>query len=172
MLKPTNGRANRDSISEGLTTARRRRKPQFIIVNASGQTIMASCDPSSDLNNAMVTAQIIAELKSGEDEVLVLISPTKIVRAFSLFKSIEPSYALFLESIESRNLLADAGVSFGLTLREIDVLRLILHGMGTSEIANKLSIAVTTVHAHVKNIARKTKSTKRTEILAKLLGVR
>jgi DNA-binding CsgD family transcriptional regulator len=28
------------------------------------------------------------------------------------------------------------------------------------------------VHAHVKNIARKTNSSKRTEILAKLIGVR
>jgi DNA-binding CsgD family transcriptional regulator len=120
-----------------------------------------------------LTAKLIAEIESGrESEVFALISPTTVVRATPLNGNAGRCYALFVEHVESRDLLANASERYGLSLRELDVLRLVLHGMSTAEIAHQLCIAATTVHAHVKNIARKTKSTKRTEILAKLLGVR
>lgn len=175
VVKNNNRRPERGTVGEALTTARRRRTPRFVIVNASGCIVLTSCGPEHpDLNifSPLMIAQIIAEIRAGDGEVFILTTPTTALRAIPLVGSLEPSYAIFIEPVESRDLLADAGVSYGLTLREIDVLRLILHGMGTTEIAGNLSIAVTTVHAHVKNIARKTKSTKRTEILAKLLGVR
>ena len=163
---------------EAIATARRRRAPRFVIVNEQAQIVMTSSDPAdadpADLAfSPALTAALIAEIESGkESEVFALISPTTVVRATPLNGNAGRFYALFVEYVESRDLLANASERYGLSLRELDVLRLVLHGMTTTEIAHRLCIAATTVHAHVKNIARKTKSTKRTEILAKLLGVR
>jgi DNA-binding NarL/FixJ family response regulator len=163
---------------EAIATARRRRAPRFVIVNEIGETVMTSGEPAdgdsseNDFPPALA-AQLISELEAGtESEVFALVSPTMVLRATTLSGSAGRFYALFVEHVESRDLLANASERYALSLREIDVLRLVLHGMSTTEIAHQLCIAATTVHAHVKNIARKTKSTKRTEILAKLLGVR
>jgi DNA-binding CsgD family transcriptional regulator len=179
MLKPTRPEAGRGPAMEAIATARRRRAPRFVIVNEAAQIVMTSSEPADSDAAEMpfstaLTAQLIAEIEAGkENEVFALISPTTVVRATPLISgNAGQFYALFVEHVESRDLLANASESYGLSLRELDVLRLVLHGMNTAEIAHRLCIAATTVNAHVKNIARKTKSTKRTEILAKLLGVR
>jgi DNA-binding CsgD family transcriptional regulator len=179
MLKTTRPEIGRTPGIEAIATARRRRAPRFVIVNEAAQVIMTSSEPAdSEAAGEMpfstpLTAQLIAEIEAGkENEVFALITPTTVVRATPLSGSTGRFYALFVEHVESRDLLANASESYGLSLRELDVLRLVLHGMNTAEIAHRLCIAATTVNAHVKNIARKTKSTKRTEILAKLLGVR
>ncbi len=178
MLKSTDAEPSPGPGTGAIATARRRRTPRFVIVNEAAQIVMTSGDPaeadSADMPfSATLTATLIAEIESGKSgEVFALLSPTTVVRATPLTGSAGRFYALFVEYVESRDLLANASESYGLSLRELDVLRLVLHGMSTAEIAHRLCIAATTVHAHVKNIARKTKSTKRTEILAKLLGVR
>jgi DNA-binding CsgD family transcriptional regulator len=178
MLKSTRPEASRGPGIEAIATARRRRAPRFVIVNEAAQIVMTSneaADPDAGEMpfSTALTAQLIAEIEAGrENEVFALISPTTVVRATPLNGSAGQFYALFVEHVESRDLLANASERYGLSLRELDVLRLVLHGMNTAEIAHRLCIAATTVNAHVKNIARKTKSTKRTEILAKLLGVR
>jgi len=176
MLKSKRAEDVSGPVIEAIATARRRRAPRFVIVNEMAQIVMTSNEPADAAEmpfSAALTAQLIAEIEAGkENEVFALISPTTVVRATPLSGSAGRFYALFVEYVESRDLLANASESYGLSLRELDVLRLVLHGMNTSEIAHRLCIAATTVNAHVKNIARKTKSTKRTEILAKLLGVR
>jgi DNA-binding CsgD family transcriptional regulator len=178
MLKSKRAEAVSGPAIEAIATARRRRAPRFVIVNEMAQIVMTSNEPTAAeaaemLFSTALAAQLIAEIEAGkENEVFALISPTTVVRATPLSGSAGRFYALFVEYVESRDLLANASESYGLSLRELDVLRLVLHGMNTSEIAHRLCIAATTVNAHVKNIARKTKSTKRTEILAKLLGVR
>ena len=163
---------------EAIKTVRRRRAPRFMIVDEQGQIVMTPID-TAGLQSTEVTfsvtlvSKLIAELQTGtETEVFALVSPTTVLRATPLSGTVGSLYALFVERVESRDLLANASESYALSMREIDVLRLVLHGLSTAEIAQRLCIAATTVHAHVKNIARKTKSTKRTEILAKLLGVR
>ena len=176
MLKSKRAQDVSGPAIEAIATARRRRAPRFVIVNEMAQIVMTSNEPADAAEmpfSAALTAQLIAEIEAGkENEVFALISPTTVVRATPLSGSAGRFYALFVEYVESRDLLANASQNYGLSLRELDVLRLVLHGMNTSEIAHRLCIAATTVNAHVKNIARKTKSTKRTEILAKLLGVR
>jgi DNA-binding CsgD family transcriptional regulator len=178
MLKSKDLEAGREPGTEAIATARRRRAPRFVIVNELAQIVMTSGDPAESVADGAtfspaLTSRLIAEIESGkETEVFALISPTTVLRATLLTGTAGRFYALFVEYVESRDLLANASERYGLSLRELDVLRLVLHGMSTAEIAHRLCIAATTVHAHVKNIARKTKSTKRTEILAKLLGVR
>jgi DNA-binding CsgD family transcriptional regulator len=178
MLKSTDPEPARGPEIEPIATARRRRAPRFVIVDDCAQIIMTSGETidseAADMPfSQALTVKLIAEIEADKKgEVFALISPTTVVRATPLNGNGGRHYALFVEHVESRDLLANASESYGLSLRELDVLRLVLHGMTTTEIAARLCIANTTVHAHVKNIARKTKSTKRTEILAKLLGVR
>jgi DNA-binding NarL/FixJ family response regulator len=178
MLKTSDPDTARAVGSAAIATARRRRAPRFVIVDESAKIVMTPGEPVGSKAppmpfSAALTAQLIAEIEAGhEHEVFALLSPTTVVRATPLRGEIGRFYALFVEYVESRDLLANASESYGLSRREVGVLRLVLHGMSTADIATQLCIAQTTVHAHVKNIARKTKSTKRTEIVAKLLGIR
>ncbi len=168
--------------SDAIDTARRRRVPCFVIVDASGAIVMR---PEGALGAALVdlqfpaavVTQLIAEIDDGiPNEAYALASATSVLRAVPLKTSlpgaVDRFYAIFVEFVESRDLLKHAAQRFGLSSREIDVLRHVLHGLSTAQTAELLCIAPTTVHAHVKNIARKTNSNKRTEILAKLIGVR
>jgi DNA-binding NarL/FixJ family response regulator len=166
-----------------LSLARRRKLPVFFIVDQEANPIMARLDLSqtdarSDENvyddRARTAAhRIIAEIaQTGADGGVALLSSTLVLRLAPLSGSAGPAYAVFLERLEPRNILADAASRYGLSSREIDVLALIFQGLTSSQIALQLFIAPTTVHAHVKNIARKTHSSKRTAILATILGLR
>jgi DNA-binding NarL/FixJ family response regulator len=53
------------------------------------------------------------------------------------------------------------GHPFGLTAREIDVLRLVTHGLTTSQIAKQLVISPRTADAHLRSIYRKLEVTSR-----------
>lgn len=174
----------RDNDEErALSIALRRRAPQLVIVDGEGNPVMTCIDPGAtpgaaasallDEGARVAVRNVIAEMNAtGESAGVILFSPTVVLRVSSLAGSAGVYYAVFIERFESRNLLADARSRYGLSPREIAVLTLVLRGLSTIEIADELCIAATTVLAHVKNIARKTNSTKRTEILAKLLGLR
>lgn len=60
-----------------------------------------------------------------------------------------------LRHMVSRLSGASAGTAFGLTAREIEVLRLVAGGTSTKEIAARLGISVHTARNHVQNILRK-----------------
>ena len=166
-----------------LSLARRRKLPVFFIVDREANPIMARLDLSQaeagseeatyDDRARAAALRIIAEItQTGADGGVALLSSTLVLRLAALGGSAGPAYAVFLEHLEPRNILADAASRYGLSAREIDVLSLIFQGLTSSQIALQLFIAPTTVHAHVKNIARKTHSSKRTAILATILGLR
>lgn len=67
--------------------------------------------------------------------------------------------------VEVAPLLASA---YGLTPRERDVLRGVLHGRSTSEIAAALHVAPYTVQDHLKSIFEKTSTASRSELVARL----
>ena len=58
-------------------------------------------------------------------------------------------------------------MEFGLTQREVQVLRHVGLGLSNKEIAKSLKISVETVKEHVQNILRKTKATDRTDVAVK-----
>jgi DNA-binding CsgD family transcriptional regulator len=68
-------------------------------------------------------------------------------------------------SVEVAPLLASA---YGLTAREREVLREVLHGRSTKQIAASLSVAPYTVQDHLKSIFAKTGSGSRSELVARL----
>ena len=65
----------------------------------------------------------------------------------------------------SKNILI-AGVDFGLTAREIDVLQSISHGSSNAAIATNLFISVPTVKSHVSSILRKLNADNRVQALS------
>ncbi len=166
--------------SDAIATARRRRVPCFVIVDTSGEIVLRPGDLDATADSLFpgdVIRALIAEIDdTAQTEAYALAAPTVVLRAVPLesFRNVTPArfYAVSLEYVESRDLLNNAAQQYGLSVREIDVFRHVLQGLSTAQIADRLCIATTTVHAHVKNIARKTHSSKRTEILAKLIGVR
>ena len=78
--------------------------------------------------------------------------------------------AIAVEPVRRREDLATQRERFGLTTREIDVLRLILQGQEASEIAVTLAITKNTATDYFKSLLRKTESRNRSEMLARLLG--
>ena len=55
----------------------------------------------------------------------------------------------------SSDLKASPASSAGLTTREVEVLRLLAHGLTSTQIAERLVIGVTTVNFHVRSIYSK-----------------
>jgi DNA-binding NarL/FixJ family response regulator len=54
---------------------------------------------------------------------------------------------------------------YNLSMREVEIIQLISHGLQDKEIADKLDLAVTTVPTHVRNIREKLKVNNRGEII-------
>ena len=134
MLKSTDPEAGQGPVIEAIATVRRRRAPRFVIVNELAQIVMTSGDPAdacaADLTfSPALTSKLIAEIEAGKEaEVFALVSPTTVVRATPLYGNAGRFYALFIEHVESRDLLANASERYGLSLRELDVLRLVPTG--------------------------------------------
>jgi DNA-binding CsgD family transcriptional regulator len=66
----------------------------------------------------------------------------------------------------------EAVARFSLTAREAQVLHLLLEGASNAEIGTRLKIAETTAHDHVQSILKKTGVHRRSQIVAKVLGLR
>jgi DNA-binding CsgD family transcriptional regulator len=78
--------------------------------------------------------------------------------------------AVFCENLARRDDIQHAASTFSLTRREQEVLRLVMQGFSTPEIATELTIAETTVSDYFKQLLRKTGAKNRTEMIARVLG--
>jgi len=74
-------------------------------------------------------------------------------------------FAVFFEAV-SRNSVETATKRYDFTKREREVLNLILSGSSTAQIAQKLFISEGTVGDHIKNMFRKTRTKRRSELIA------
>jgi DNA-binding CsgD family transcriptional regulator len=80
-------------------------------------------------------------------------------------------FALMVEPRGTRRPLFDAAERFGLTMREVEVLEMIVDGASNREIAAALHIVEGTVQEHVRNICRKTQARRRGDLLARVFGI-
>ncbi len=101
-----------------------------------------------------------------------LFGETILLRVLHLQGDHAGNLAVLSERLQLRDPITRAAARFNLSPRERDVLREVMLGHGTSQIADRLGIAETTVADHVKRIAMKTDSHRRSEIIAKVLGTR
>jgi DNA-binding NarL/FixJ family response regulator len=96
--------------------------------------------------------------------------PDLILRVSRLTGRDEELIAVVCEGRARRDDISSAAQAFGLTKRETEVLSMVLHGHRSSEIAEELSIAETTVEEHLTQLLSKTKSRNRSEMIARVLG--
>ena len=75
---------------------------------------------------------------------------------------------IMVESFGHRGSLAQAAKAYKLTKREVEILGFVVQGLSNTEIAEMLCIAQSTVADHIKNLLRKTQSTKRIHLLSKI----
>ncbi len=101
-----------------------------------------------------------------------LCGETVLLRVLSLRGAPQGHFAVLWERVQLRDPITRAAARFNLSPREREVLREVMLGHGTGQIATTLGIAETTVADHIKRIAMKTDSHRRSEIIAKVLGTR
>jgi NarL family two-component system response regulator LiaR len=77
--------------------------------------------------------------------------------------ALQPSIALKLMD-ELKNPSDLPATDAPLTAREMDVLKLVARGLSNRQIANKLSITIRTVHAHIRSILSKLQLANRTQV--------
>jgi DNA-binding CsgD family transcriptional regulator len=80
-------------------------------------------------------------------------------------------YAVFLETPGGRKSLESAAELYKLTKREIEVLGLVLRGLSSRQIARELLISDGTVGDHIKSLFRKTKTNRRSALVARIHSV-
>ena len=95
-----------------------------------------------------------------DDEVIMRIVPLESYGAECV--------VIMIESFGHRGSLTQAAKEYKLTTREVEILGFVVQGFGNTEIAETLCIAQWTVADHVKNLLRKTQSTKRIHLLSKI----
>jgi DNA-binding CsgD family transcriptional regulator len=106
----------------------------------------------------------------GESEKGVLLSGLGIPDRYGLQ---DARILITLEEIGSRyeSGLDQAKEQYGLTPREINVIENLLKGSTNKEIGNALGVSEQTVKEHIKHIMAKTKTTTRTGVLVRVVGI-
>ena len=78
--------------------------------------------------------------------------------------------AVLVERMQMRNHLSTAQTRYGLSRRELEVLRCLVAGGTNAEISGKLHIAESTVVYHIKRLLQKMQARNRTELVSKLVA--
>ncbi len=169
-----------------LEIAKRRHAPALYVVDEQYNVVLsrsapaASIAPSLTVENGRLPAQVesvVRSLVASHDDadaepLIALLNPRVLLRVVPLEGMTGRHHAVILERYEARAGLSTAAERFGLSPREMEVLRHLVKGDSTSEIAAALHIAETTVQDHVKRLSGKMSARKRTEIVARALGSR
>jgi ATP/maltotriose-dependent transcriptional regulator MalT len=104
--------------------------------------------------HAAHTARILAEVRASLPEP-VFAAAWDEGRAFPFTDARADAMALAASTMEPPSPLPDGASSFGLTIRELDVLRLLVKGHSDRQIAEALFIGARTVQTHVANLFAK-----------------
>jgi len=170
------------SVESGASLAlvRRRRIPDCYILDRSFRVVLVwrsgrGAEDLRDPERGLLIAPIDRLLRSlcyeASESESIVISPTGLLlRLVEFSGSAGEHYGLFVEPFQERDTVREAVRRYKITRREVDVLQMLLRGAATEEIAGSLHIAETTVQDHIKNIATKTGSRSRAEIVARVLG--
>ena len=147
---------------------RRRVPPRFFIIDAN--LTVLSVAPGAAIDDLLPEALVrLSECEALGEPTLVPLNDDTWLRTVPLDGAWAEATVVFVESGEVRGSIQRAGQRYGLSKREMDVLRLMLDNHSNANIARGLFIAESTVCDHIKNIYRKTQSTRRTELIGKLL---
>lgn len=145
--------------------------PQFFI--ADPRSAVTYC--SSELTDTPLLArskrvfEIMLE-RGGPIDTLTFerLDANSMLRVVPLIGGNADCYAVFIEPVKSRNSVEAAIKRYDVSRREAEVLELLVAGMTTPQMADRLSISEGTVGDHVKSLFRKTSTNKRSELVARI----
>jgi DNA-binding CsgD family transcriptional regulator len=160
----------RDSASEDRTAAmvKRREAPRFFIIDDHLKVL--SISPGAAIDAIIPEALVrLSECGALREPALVMLNDDTWLRTVPLDASWVEATVVFVENGEIRGSIQRAAQRYGLSKREMEVLRLMLDNHVNGQIAKLLFIAESTVCDHIKSIYRKTQSARRTELIGKLL---
>ena len=152
-----------DAIPKTLSTASRRSSPQFFLLDDQLNVVAASS--GEGLADLIRQALRTAPSWMHDAPSVVPLTDDVFLRVVPLERQWSHLKMVFVESLRGRGGLEAVARRFGLTQREIDVLRLLISSKSNTEIAQALSIAESTVGDHLKSIFRKMNSTRRTQVI-------
>lgn len=154
--------------------AARRVPPTFLILDAQGNVV----SHSHDLDEERVLRRVLEAFRATVGEQPNVQQPSvfplndeSVMRVIPLLGAMSGSLAVFVERVKPRGSLQLFASRYSLTKREVEVLALVVRSYTSAQIAQQLFISEGTVGDHVKSLLRKTKSSKRSELLARVLNV-
>ena len=157
-----------DAVPKVLSTVGRRQTPQFFLVD--GKLNVLASSGFEDIREVIQSA-IQALVPLNEDTpTIVGLTDNIFLRVIPLLGAGAIAKIVFIENVKGRRGIPTAARRFDLTKREIEVLELLIASKSNPEIARALWIAESTAQEHVKNIFRKMKTNRRTEVITKLFG--
>jgi DNA-binding CsgD family transcriptional regulator len=164
---------SRDRLEEFRDVLQQRGGPVVYILDDAGTVVMTSPGGPAFPEEAR---QIIDAMRADVDEASLEVKPTFALEA-GLAIRIQPVggsmgrfMVVLVEPFRLRDHLTPACRKYALTLRECDVLRGLMNGTRTTEIAADLGIAASTVTGHIKSIMAKTSTSSRSEMLARIIS--
>jgi DNA-binding CsgD family transcriptional regulator len=171
-------KADADLVPAGslLEIARAREDPSFYIVDDAMRVLyrhtpgVLRAHPDELPSDVALTAvRLLRGPLQRRTTDVALVRPDLALRMIRLSDD-DSRFALFLEPYHARDLVRTAVQTYRLSARESDVLAHMLNGESTIAIAGELGIEPTTVLQHIKNLGLKIGVTKRSAIVAAVLG--
>jgi DNA-binding CsgD family transcriptional regulator len=166
--KHTMRRPDTGADARAASFVKRRDAPRFFIIDAHLKVL--SISPGAAIDKLIPEALVrLSECGALREPALVMLNDDTWLRTVPLDGSWVEATVVFVENGEIRGSIQRAAQRYGLSKREMDVLRLMLDNHVNASIAKLLFIAESTVCDHIKSIYRKTQSARRTELIGKLL---
>lgn len=172
----TKSEGERSPAASLLEIARAREGPQFFIVDADMTVLHQHVDVLLPEHRGELPGDVaLTAIRLMRGPLQRRSTDVALVRSDLALRMIRLAddgscYALFLEAYQARDLVRTAVQCYHLSARESAVLDRMLHGYPTVAIAAELGIEPTTVLQHIKNIGLKIGVTKRSAIVAAVLG--
>jgi DNA-binding CsgD family transcriptional regulator len=104
----------------------------------------------------------------GTGDLLVLLDDDRTIRLSPLSSGGEQMFAVVIESDRNEDCITRAASRYRLTIRQVEVLLLILEGAGASDVARILQISEYTAQGYLKTLLVKTSARNRAEMVAKV----
>lgn len=175
----TNGMAGPNAGAAPRLHVHQRSSPTLYVIDDGYKIVLSGNSGPNDhqlstlppfVEDAVRSLQKRSERQTRKDDgSLSLLDRSTIVRISPVNGGIGMYTAVFVEQFRYRDDLAKIVKKYRITRREAQILRLLIAGKTTTELAAHLGIAISTVVHHIKTMMSKTHSRTRTELLGKVM---
>jgi DNA-binding NarL/FixJ family response regulator len=154
---------------------KKRAVPTFYVVDRSLRVVLACGSPTISRSDVLppsiepIVRNLMRQIRRVSDDALAT-DGDAVVRIIKPYASDADLMCVIIEKLRVRDPVSEAVKRHGMTNRQAEVLRLLMQGAPNTTIASQLHIAQATVEGHVKNIAAKTDSHSRSQVVARVLG--